>query len=507
MKLRLPLLIAILVLALSPSGESGGSTYPVDPVTAKAVGDKFGIDFVNGPGYDVSEKRYQQALDAGAKWTRWPMYWQDIETSPGKLDDEAYKDQDKVVAQDVAHGLRISAVLVGTPAWAATAGTSSVPMPRIQRKTFDGLKALGLGVPSAITPPSDLYSPALRDGTVNMQNPWARFVYTTVRRYKDRIKTWELWNEPDLKMKDGPVFWAGSAKDYYQLLKVGYQAAKAADPTATVLFSGLAYWSDPEFFTRVLAVAKTDPTAPANGYYFDVLPLHFYVSPYHLYNYPVKYRAQMLANLGTAKPIWVNETNIPLCGDAAVDSAWSCPIQWFGNMEEQASFVVQAFALAAAGGVERVFIFQLYDDAVGEHDWYGLVRNDGTPRPAFTAYKAAAKYFSGATSAVLASSGRVEKVVLYGPADTKTTVFWNNSGVRTPASIVLAGTSRTLYNKYGAQQAISVQRGVLSVSLPPATYLDPVYKSYDVGGDPFILVEKGIFQQRLYLPGIGKGAP
>ncbi|MFH1486045.1 MAG: hypothetical protein ABIH46_08245 [Chloroflexota bacterium] len=475
------------------------------------VGSRFGIAFINGPGYNVPEARYQQATDAGAKWTRWPMYWHEIETTPGKLGNDAYREQDKVVSRDVAHGLSINAILLGTPGWAATSGFSAAPMPRVAKADPSGPQTFGPHAPSsAISPPSNLYAPTFKaDGTINHENYWARFVFSTVSRYRDRIKVWEMWNEPDLKLKEvEPVFWSGSDKDYYQLLKVGYQAAKAADPSCTVLFSGLAFWTDQQFFSRLLTLCKSDPSAAASNYYFDVLPLHFYVSPYHLYSFPAQFRAEMVAKLGVAKPIWVNETNIPLCGDTVVDPDLHCPARWHGNMEEQAAFIIQAYALGAAAGVERIFVFQLYDDAVGEHEWYGLIRNNGSPRPSYQAYKTASRYLSNVSSATLNSKGKVEKVTLYKAPDTKVTVIWNNSPSAISASVVLTGHSCIVMDKFGVQRPVSPQKGILSVALPGATYKDPISGYYDLGGDPYILVEKGYFpEKRLYLPQVSKAGP
>ena len=71
---------------------------------------------------------------------------------------------------------------------------------------------------------------------------WADLVRATVTHLQEtfgaeKIKDWlfELWNEPDL-----PPFWIGSPQDYAQLLKVGYQAVKAADPNALVVTAGMA---------------------------------------------------------------------------------------------------------------------------------------------------------------------------------------------------------------------------------------------------------------------------
>ncbi len=61
------------------------------------------------------------------------------------------------------------------------------------------------------------------------------FVEALVSRYKDRIKTWELWNEPDIK-----EFWSGNAEDLARLTKIGARAVKKADPSARVVLAGLA---------------------------------------------------------------------------------------------------------------------------------------------------------------------------------------------------------------------------------------------------------------------------
>ena len=457
----------------------------------RAGDDRFGIAFVNGMGYRASEGRYQQAVDAGARWTRWPLYWYEVETQPGRLDDEAYRVVDEVVERDLAHGLRINAILLGTPHWAATGGTAAAPEPKVEQKGL--VRALGvepLAVSVGASPPANLHTPALNpDGTINQNNYWARFVYHTVSRYRDRVKVWELWNEPDLKTEGGdPVFWSGSRGDYYQLLRVGYQAAKAADPTSTVLFAGLAYWSDRDFFPHVLDLIQADPTAPLHNGYFDVLPLHLYSSPYHLFLFPPWFREEMKKR-GLSKPIWVNETNLPVCDDKAVDSGLSCPSPWRGTMEEQAAFVLQAYALGAAAGVERIFVFQFYDDDVGPNDWYGLVRNNGQPRPSYTAYRVAAKYLVDPATVQREVSGRVESVVFTGTPQGKITVLWNYTEVPTTARVRASSGTAVLVDKDGKERALTPTDGFYLIDLAPATHVDYQTGLYSVGGVPLVLVE------------------
>lgn len=68
---------------------------------------------------------------------------------------------------------------------------------------------------------------------------FGQFVEDLVKRYKNRIKSWELWNEPDID-----AFWSGSVEEYARLLKIGAQAVRRADPDAIVVLGGLAHNTD-----------------------------------------------------------------------------------------------------------------------------------------------------------------------------------------------------------------------------------------------------------------------
>ena len=69
------------------------------------------------------------------------------------------------------------------------------------------------------------------------QNPWASYVNKLVSHYRGKIDTWIFYNEPDVfsPPSDYRTF-AGTAKDYAQLLQAGYLVAKAANPNAARVF-------------------------------------------------------------------------------------------------------------------------------------------------------------------------------------------------------------------------------------------------------------------------------
>ena len=103
--------------------------------------------------------------------------------------------------------------------------------------------------------PANLYEDIWLDkDTVNPNNYWAYYVYQTVSTYKDYIKIWETWNEPDYtdwqkagdwdKNPPNPkdlYHWYGSIFEYIRLLRITYEVAKKVDPTCWVATGGLGY--------------------------------------------------------------------------------------------------------------------------------------------------------------------------------------------------------------------------------------------------------------------------
>ncbi|MDO8671513.1 MAG: carboxypeptidase regulatory-like domain-containing protein [Dehalococcoidia bacterium] len=443
--------------------------------------DRFGINFVNSVEVDTAipssvALRYGQASAAGATWTRWPMYWHDIERYQGVRD---YSRQDAVVNLDVANGLQPQIILMFSPSWAATAGDATAPFPRVGERSFKPeITPTGVRLSSVISPPKNLYLAWNDPG-----NYWGKFVFDTVSRYKDRVKVWEMWNEPDFS-----IFWSGSVADYYQLLKVGYQAAKAADPQAMVLFAGLSYWSNQDFFQQVLDRAVNDPDGRGGGFYFDVLPWHPYIDPYYVYSWALDARDKMQRTLGIVKPVWVNETGIPACGEWAT---FCSPSLWYrATLDEQAAFVIQAYAYAVAADVQRLSIFQLWDDGLAPSDYYGLVANSGTTRPSYKAYQVATTYLSHPARVTRSSGSGYEMIVLQGTPQGKVTVVWATGGSDSQVAIPAVSNVAKLVEQNGSLISVNPSAGSYRLTLPGATNnRDPATGRYIEGGKPYLLVE------------------
>ena len=54
---------------------------------------------------------------------------------------------------------------------------------------------------------------------------YLEYVNKTVRRYKDTVAAWEIWNEPNLER-----FWDGPMEDYYELFDQAVDLINSIDP-------------------------------------------------------------------------------------------------------------------------------------------------------------------------------------------------------------------------------------------------------------------------------------
>ena len=121
---------------------------------------------------------------------------------------------------------------------------------------------------------------------------WTNYITTVARRYKGRIKYYEVWNEPN-----DPTFYSGTVAQIAALTKAASEALKAVDPDAK-LITAPAY--SPGYLDQYLATGA--------GQYADIIG-------YHAYATPPEEAARQLANVRlvlarrqlTAKPLWDTE--------------------------------------------------------------------------------------------------------------------------------------------------------------------------------------------------------
>lgn len=434
---------------------------PLAPPAAQASPAAQGVTLDRRFGLNQTWQVADAADRAGAGWTRMLFWWSEMQKEgPGGLNLFA-TDQDRLIDSEIARGREVVGAVLNTPRWASSDGSPN-------------------GVPNGLYLPWD-----------HPENHWGQFMRLMAEHYRGRIDAWIIWNEIDISSGQWNT-WHGSLEDYVQLQKVAYRAIKAGNPNATVLPFGAAWWYDRgDTIVRMLDLLAADPDARANNFYFDAANLHLYSRADDIPRIIGWYREQLAAR-GMSRPIWISETNaIPYD-----DPVWPASKAGFrASLDEQASYIVEALATYVGLGIERVSVNRAIDgtdfDAGGEP--FGLIRNDGSTRPAFTAYQVVTRYFGGVREASYhrdPASG-VTKVVMEKSGE-RVTVLWTMSPAGATASVEALGAQALKVNKWGEATTIQADGGRFTVGLASATANSNANnpRDYVVGGDPVILVER-----------------
>jgi hypothetical protein len=418
------------------------------------------------------------ARQAGATWDRALFLWQLIQPNgPSDWALDAYVDQAKL-GPTLTAGVPVVGVIQGTPPWAAT-------------DWHDGASA----VPSGLDLPVD-----------DPRNTFGQFMLHLARAYKGRISTWIIWNEPDFLPGESGSWWtwSGTAADFSRLMRTGYRAIKQVDPNATVVFPATTYFADAVhgrelFLGRVLQETNTDRDAAANGFYFDAVGVNLYCSLDALYRVHGVY-SSILAQYRLNKPLWLTETNCPVYNDRTTPQPASGRI----TTDEQAAYLIQAVALARAAGYQRIGWYTMVDhDASSDiFDRWGLLRADGSQRPAFRAFQVASQYLANPElSARLAPLGSgssdgwpVTRVILDDVNQrTRVQVLWRTTEGPSSVHVEAAGTAARLIDPLGFSAAATRSDAGWEVPLPPvrvAQASDP--PGFQSSGYPILLVETGL---------------
>jgi hypothetical protein len=418
------------------------------------------------------------ARKAGASWDRALFLWQSIQPNgPNDWTLDAYLDQAKL-RPTLSSGIPVVGVVQGTPGWADT-------------DWHDGAS----GVPTGLQ-----YAPD------DPRNTFGQFMLRLVRAYKGRITTWVVWNEPDFVPGESGSWWtwSGNAADFAGLLKTAYKAIKAVDPSATVVFPATTYFADAVhgrelFLSRVLQETNKDAEAPLNNYYFDAVGVNLYCSLDAVYRVYGIYAA-ILAQYQLQKPIWLTETNCPVYNDRTAQETPAGRI----TTDEQTAYLIQAIALARAAGYQRIGWYTMmdHDASSGIVDRWGLVRADGSTRPAFNAFQVATQYLGqpdlrarlAPFGTATADGWPVTRVLFDDPLrHTRVQVLWRTASGPPSIDVEAVGTAARVIDPLGFDSVPTRTDNGWTVSLPPARVAqtsDP--PGFESNGYPVLLVETGI---------------
>ncbi len=400
-----------------------------------------------------------RADEIGAAWGRARFHWGLIQPDGPDQWIEAEMTQPQLLAEQDA-GREVIGLLIGVPEWARSPE----------------------GLPRGLTLPPD-----------DPGNTWAVFVREAVTRYRGQIDHWIIWNEPDIWDASHPGFtWPGDEGDYIQLLRTAYLVAHEANPEVVIHLAALSHWWDvlygrELYFRRLLDQLTAEPDAAANDYFYDAATLHLYFEPASVYDVLVQYQA-IQAEHGIDKPFWLIETNAPPSSDPARPVTEPT---FRVSLLEQAAYMPQAVALGLAAGAERIGVYKLIDtpgDIAANPEPFGLVRADGTPRPAFRTTQVAFARLSGAERVRWTDRHLVAQVVVERPGEV-VRMLWSRVPSPQLTRLPALADRAVVVDMWGNAHELTPQGGYYSVLLLAGECQQTTGDYCMIGGPPLYIVE------------------
>ena len=356
------LCLGLLLLVACPAGAATDSPYGMGVYLYRLL---------DNP--DQMNRVAELARQAGVAWTREEFHWQWIEPYPGDHDWAVLAKYDAMVEAARSRGMEVMGLLAYCTDWVCGDGA-----PRSQ----------------------DDY------------DRFASYAAFMVDRYKDRIKYWEIWNEPNHSS-----FWPPSpdAYAYTQLLATAHRAIKAVDPSAMVVGGSVA-GIDLDYANQLLYQGA--------GRYMDAISVHAYPYPASLER--SDYGAKLLGLKGLMQ-IWGADRPIYLTemGYATYDGTYGV------TRSQQAAFLVRSYLTAISLGIKAVFGYDFRDDGLdsgNREDNFGLVTHQDanpslSPKESYQAFKTMVEMMSGARyQESLWLDGWNEGMIFSHPDTGKTTV-------------------------------------------------------------------------------------
>jgi hypothetical protein len=201
---------------------------------------------------------------------------------------------------------------------------------------------------------------------------YCRYASACVAHYRDEVRYWEIWNEPNI------FFWQGPKDQYAELLKQAYQAIKVLTPNQPVLGCSTA-GIDHAFIKRTLEL----------GGPFDILTIH----PYRAYLDDAGFirDLQQVANLarkegGQPRQVWITEMG---WATHVAHPTMRMDFQ-VTTQRKQAELLVRAYLDALISKASQNISWYDFrndgDDPYNFEHNMGIVTRDFRPKPAYRAY-------------------------------------------------------------------------------------------------------------------------
>lgn len=262
--------------------------------------------------------------------------WREIEPEQNQW---RFQILDAYVRMAETHNVKVLLTLGQTPSWAAANPQAKSPY-----------------APGASSPPRNL-------------DDWRDYVMVIAKRYKGRIRHWEVWNEINVRH-----FWSGDFATMVRMEEIATTILKGVDPDNFVLtpsIQGGAYGMLANYFKA------------GGGRFADGISYHFYApedEPEVVGTRIAHVRDVMQRHRLGDKPLWNTEMGWLLANrDGGFGHrqrpAWK---NWRKvQYHEAAGFVMRAYLINLINGVDRIFWYAWNNAAMGLAEKRGTI-----PKPA-----------------------------------------------------------------------------------------------------------------------------
>ncbi len=388
---------------------------PAGPTPGRAVGFLWGIS--SHPQLHPAEAQKREALAAalvGAKVVREDVFWRWVQPA---RDQWSFRSFDQVVDIFAEQGIEIQAILCYCAPWAA----------------------------------ADQNSPR-RDIAEPEAEAWKTFCAEMAKRYRGKIRYWEVWNEPDVS-----PFSQINSTSYAQMMHNAYQVIKKVNPDAVVLTGGFATLAnhpmllEPNYQEQSLRKGKGA---------FDIHAYHEHGPFYPHFARMVDERfLPMRERAGVTEPWWANETALTSAG---------------GNERPQAMALYKKLLFSWARGAIGYNWYDLRNDGDdpnhGEHN-YGMMTRDFYPKPVYAAYNALTTLFNGKEFVRQLEAGPLDWLLLFRDRNEMVLAAWNETETLLPLILRTDAKEAETVDLMGNRTPVTIHDGriLLEVGTTPVS--------------------------------------
>jgi hypothetical protein len=333
-------------------------TRPSKQVQASPLG--IGFETLDRDMFDP-ERTYSHLAELGVKWARCQTGWAKTEKTKGQFD---FSWLDRVVD---------SLLGIGIQPW------------------------FNLGYGNTLYTPGPKHPSAVGWAPLNSEEAraaWVRYTGAITRRYADRVKHWEIWNEPNI-----PNFWQPdkpSAARYVDLVRMTAPVIRENVPGAVLIGGAFAGVAALDYFEACYEAGLLDLVDKISYHPYRAIPED---------NYEADMRAfrGLIDRYKPGMPVWQGENGAP----STLSTAGALR-QYEWDEIRQAKWLLRRVLTDLSMGVELTSYFHTVDmhnyiwgsGQTSLNNTKGVLRGgDYTPKPSYYAYRNACALFDAETKA------------------------------------------------------------------------------------------------------------